>query len=145
MTDIANPIEIRGMAPLFEVFNMPAALAFYRDTLGFQVTGDSGQGDNSGWVMLERDGVCVMLNTMYDDGEEPDTPDTVRTAHHKDTCLYFSSPDVDGVYAYLKDKVAGIEPPATAPYGMRQLYMRDPDGYNICFQWPVEGSKWIEK
>lgn len=145
MTDSSNPIEVRGMAPLFEVFKMPAALVFYRDTLGFRVTGDSGQGDNSGWVMLERDGVCVMLNTMYDDGEEPDVPDPIRTAHHKDSCLYFSSPDVDAVYRYLKGKVAGIGPPTTAPYGMRQLYMRDPDGYNICFQWPVEGSEWSEK
>lgn len=139
------PIEIRGMAPLFEVFDMPVSLGFYRDTLGFKVTGDSGQGDNSGWVMLELDGVTVMLNTMYDDGLRPSEPDPVRTKNHKDTCLCFSSPDVDEVYGHLRDKVADIEEPADAPYGMRQLYLRDPDGYNICFQWPLEGSKWNEK
>lgn len=138
-------IEIRGMAPMLEVFDMPASLAFYRDILGFEVTGDSGQGDDSGWVMLERDAVTVMLNTQYEDGERPPEPDPLRTKNHSDTCLYFGSPDVDAVYEYLKDKVADIEPPSNAPYGMRQLYLRDPDGYNICFQWPVEGSEWTEK
>ena len=145
MTDRSQEIEIRSMAPLFEVFNMPTSLRFYRDTLGFKLTADSGQGDNSGWVMLRRDGVCLMLNTMYDEGDEPPEPDRMRAAHHRDTCLYFGSPDVDSVYEYLKDKIADIEPPANAPYGMRQLYLRDPDGYNICFQWPVEGSEWNEK
>jgi catechol 2,3-dioxygenase-like lactoylglutathione lyase family enzyme len=145
MTESSYKIQIRGMAPLLSVFNMPASLAFYRDILGLKVTADSGQGDDSGWVMLERDGVCVMLNTQYDDGEEPPEADPVRFVHHLDTCLYFSTPDIDAVYEYLKDKVADIEAPSNAPYGMRQLYMRDPDGYNICFQWPVEGSKWSEK
>lgn len=130
---------------MLEVFDMPASLGFYRDVLGFAVTADSGQGDDSGWVMLERDGVTVMLNTQYDDGERPAEPDPVRTKNHHDTCLYFGAPDVDRVYEYLKDKVAHIEGPEDAPYGMRQLYMRDPDGYNICFQWPVEGSVWSEK
>jgi len=30
-------IEIRGMAPLLQVFDMPASIVFYRDVLGFQV------------------------------------------------------------------------------------------------------------
>ena len=31
-----------------------------------------------------------------------------------------------------------VEPPRVAPYGMRQLYFSDPDGYGICFQWPAD-------
>ena len=40
-------IEVRGLSRLLEVFDMPTSLAFYRDKLGFRVTGDSGQGDES--------------------------------------------------------------------------------------------------
>jgi hypothetical protein len=29
-----------------------------------------------------------------------------------------------------------VQPPKVAWYGMKQLYLRDPDGYLICFQWP---------
>jgi glyoxylase I family protein len=34
-------IEIRGMAPLLQVFDMPTSLAFYRDVLGFKVESTS--------------------------------------------------------------------------------------------------------
>ncbi len=134
------PIEIREMAPLLAVFDMPTSLAFYRDKLGFRVTGDSGQGDESGWVMLELAGITIMLNTAYDDGERPPEPDAARIAAHRDICLYFGCPNVDLAYEHLRS--AGIEakPPTIAPYGMKQLYIEDPDGYGICFQWSVTGE-----
>jgi catechol 2,3-dioxygenase-like lactoylglutathione lyase family enzyme len=133
--------EIRGMAPLLQVFDMPASLTFYRDKLGFRVTGDSGKSDESGWVMLERDGVTIMLNTAYDDGERPDTPDHSRFRAHHDTCIYFGCPDVDAAYDYLKSQGIEVDPPSVAPYGMKQLYLTDPDNYNLCFQWPHESDE----
>ncbi len=131
-------IEVRGMSPLMEVFDMPTSLVFYRDKLGFRVTGDSGQGDESGWVMLELGDATIMLNTAYDDGERPDKPDPSRVAAHNDTCIYFGCPDVDGAYEHLKANGIVCDPPSIAPYGMKQLYVLDPDGYNLCFQWPVK-------
>ncbi len=131
-------IEVRGLSPLLEVFDMPTSLAFYRDKVGFRITGDSGQGDESGWVMLELGDSTIMLNTAYDDGERPDAPDPARVAAHRDTCIYFGCPDPDAAYEYLKGRGVILDSPANAPYGMRQLYLRDPDGYNLCFQWPVK-------
>ena len=131
-------IEVRGMAPLVEVWDMPTSLAFYRDKLGFRVTGDSGQGDESGWVMLELGDATIMLNTAYDDGERPDAPDAARVAAHHDTCIYFGCPDVDTAYEHLKANGIDAGPPTIAPYGMKQLYVADPDNYNLCFQWPYE-------
>ncbi len=32
-----------------------------------------------------------------------------------------------------------VEKPTIAPYGMKQLSVTDPDGYELCFQWPAEG------
>jgi len=43
------------------------------------------------------------------------------------------------VYGHLCAKGIQVEPPKVAPYGMKQLYVHDPDGYNLCFQWPVDG------
>ena len=134
-------IEVRGQSPLMEVFDMPTSLAFYRDKLGFEVTGDSGQGDESGWVMLQLGGATIMLNTAYDDGERPDQPDAARVAAHHDTCIYFGCPDVDAAYEHLKANGITCDPPAIAPYGMKQLYLTDPDNYNLCFQWPYEPAR----
>ena len=131
-------IDVRGLAPLMEVFDMPTSLAFYRDKLGFRVTGDSGQGDNSGWVMLELGDATVMLNTMFEDDSRPASVDPARFAAHHDTCIYFGCPDVDAAYDHLRTNGIDADPPSVAPYGMRQLYVLDPDGYNLCFQWPIE-------
>ena len=130
-------IEIRGLAPLIEVFDMSTSLAFYRDKLGFAVTGDSGQGDNSGWVMLQLGEAAVMLNTMYEDHDRPAAVDPARVSAHHDTCIYFGSPDVDAVYEHLRAAGIDADPPKIAPYGMKQLYVSDPDNYNLCFQWPT--------
>jgi glyoxylase I family protein len=131
-------IEIQGMSPLLSVFDMPVSLAFYRDVLGFEVIHDSGQGDNSGWVMLKAGDTTFMLNTAYDDDERPPVPDAAATAAHHDTCLYFGCPDPDAAYEYLRGKGIELGPPKIAYYGMKQLYFHDADGYNLCFQWPTK-------
>ena len=127
--------EIKSMTPLLQVFDMPRALGFYRDILGFEVAADSGNGDESSWVWLRRDEINLMLNDQYEPGHVPDAPPAERVRWHDDVCLYFGCPDVDGAYEELKEKIAGLKPPKTAPYGMRQLNFKDPDRYSICFQW----------
>lgn len=59
-------LEVRGVTTLLEVFDMPRSIAFYRDTLGFEV-----------------------------------------------------------------------EEPVVREYGMKQLWLTDPDGFRLCFQWPA--------
>ncbi len=129
-------IDIKGMTLLLSVFDMPTSLAFYRDKLGFELVHDSGQGDDSGWVMLKAgDDATIMLNTAYDDDVRPAAPDAAHIAVHRDTCIYFACPDPDAAYKYLKEKGIDLNPPEIAPYGMKQLYLNDPDGYTLCFQW----------
>lgn len=130
-------LSINGLAPLLSVFDMPTSLAFYRK-LGFAVVQDSGQGDDSGWVMLELNSVRVMLNTQFEDDDRPSEPPADRTKWHDDTCLYFGCPDVDAAYAYLGESGIAANAPEIAPYGMKQLYVSDPDNYNLCFQWPSQ-------
>ena len=40
-----------------------------------------------------------------------------------------------GAYQHLVAKGFNIDPPKVAWYGMKQLYLTDPDGYRLCFQW----------
>ena len=131
-------IEMKGLCPLIQVFNMRRSLAFYRDVLGFSIAGDSGGGDDASWVWLQRGPINLMLNDQYEPGHEPPTPPPERTKWHKDTCLYFDCPDPDATYEYLRSNGVDLDAPATAPYGMRQLYLSDPDGYGICFQCPAK-------
>jgi glyoxylase I family protein len=135
-------LELRGVCPLLQVFDMPAALAFYRDLLGFEIVEAApagAPGDSFGWVRLRHGGeTAVMLNTAYDpDDERPRQPDAARVAAHEDTVLFVGCPDVDGAYRHLREHGLEVDPPAVAHYGMKQLYLRDPDGFGLCFQWPA--------
>lgn len=132
------PIEIEGITPLIQVFNMPCSLAFYRDILGFEMISDSGNGDDSSWVWLRFNGGDLMLNDQYEPGSVPPEPPAERIRWHKDTCLYFGCQDPDAAFEYLKSKGIDLKPPKIAPYGMKQLSVTDPDNYHLCFQWPVE-------
>jgi glyoxylase I family protein len=136
-------IEIRGMAPLLQVFDMPTSIAFYRDVLGFEVvssanSGPPSQDDHFGWALLRLNGVELMLNTAYEDDARPPAPDPARITAHDDTVIYFGCPDVDAAYAYLRERGVNVKAPTIAPYGMKQLYVADPDGFNLCFQWPTK-------
>lgn len=130
-------IAVRGICPLLQVFDMPVSLHFYRDLLGFAEVQKSGVGDDVGWAWVRNGDAGIMLNTAYDRGKRPRGPDLARMAAHEDTCLYMGCADLDGLHAYLQSVGVKVQPPRVAPYGMRQLYLRDPDGYNLCFQWAV--------
>jgi len=132
-------IEIRGMALLLQVFDMPTSIAFYRDVLGFEVVNTSKpRGEHFDWTLLKLNGVELMLNTAYEEDARPPAPDLGRRAADDDTCLYFGCPDIDGAYAQLQERGVDAKEPKIAPYGMKQLYMSDPDGYNLCFQWAAK-------
>ena len=128
---------ITGMTPLIQVFNMPRSLKFYRDILGFELVSDSGNGDESSWVWLRLNGVDLMLNDQYEPGHVPSECPPERIKWHRDTCLYFGCPDPDAAYEYLTANGIELSPPKAAPYGMKQLYFCDPDGFGICFQCPI--------
>jgi glyoxylase I family protein len=129
-------IELRGVCTLLQVFDMPTAVRFYRDVLGFEVVQTSPrEGDQFDWGLLRRNAVHVMLNTAYEQDHRPAAPDAQRKIAHGDTCLYFSCPDVDAAYRHLQSRGIEVDEPKVAPYGMKQLYVRDPDGYALCFQW----------
>lgn len=136
-SSIIGMIKIDSLTPLIQVFDMPTSLRFYRDVLGFDVVSDSGNGDKLSWVWLRLNGCDLMLNDQYEPGNVPDAPPIERTKWHGDTCMYFGCPKVDAVYEYLEALNIECSPPSVAQYGMKQLYVHDPDGYNLCFQQPV--------
>jgi glyoxylase I family protein len=133
-------IDVRGIAPLLQVFDMPTSIAFYCERLGFEIVATSRPGPVFGWALLRLNGLELMLNTAYEDDSRPAAPDPARIAAHGDTGIYFGCPDVDGAYAHLREKGVDAKPPRVAPYGMKQLYVTDPDGYELCFQWSTNGQ-----
>ena len=122
--------------PLLQVFDMSASLAFYCDVLGFHVVQ---QTDHEWWAMLRLGEAELMLNTAYEQDERPPAPDPARVRGHQDVSLYFEHADLDGLYAHLRTHGCDVTPPAATSYGLRQLNVKDPDGYELCFTAPLAG------
>jgi glyoxylase I family protein len=123
------PFDVEELTPLLEVFDLPASLAFYRDILGFSLL----SGDDQWWCIIGLGETRIMLNTAYEHDERPPAPDPARVRGHGDISLYFSTPDPDRVYAELREKGCTISEPTTTDYGMRQVSLKDPDGYRLFF------------
>lgn len=142
--EISMSIEIQGLTPLLSVFDMCRALAFYRDLLGCSVIQTSpslsSNSDHVNWVMLRLGDATFMLNTAYDPEDQPSAPEPARFAGHRDTTLYFHCPRVDDAYRELRERGLEIPAPSIAPYGMKQLYISDPDENGLCFQWPASSN-----
>lgn len=138
-------LDVRGVTTLLGVYDMPASIRFYRDVLGFEMVSHSphrgGDPDRFHWCWLRLGGADLMLNTMYEfDEERPAAPDAEKEAAHQDTTLYLACPDVDAAYEELRARGIPVEKPHVAPYGMKQMGLRDPDGYGICFQWEAKAG-----
>jgi glyoxylase I family protein len=130
-------IHLEGIAPLLQVYDMPTSLKFYRDILGFNVVQSSGEGDDVDWVLLKLNNIELMLNTAYEKPNRPASPDLKRYAAHKDMILYFGCPDTDATYSYLVSKGIDISKPEITGYGWKALNLVDPDGYHLCFHYPI--------
>ena len=128
-------INMRGLCPLIQVFDMDNSLHFYCELLGFEIVEKAAGG---GWAWLRHGNAELMLNTAYDEGERPEKPDPARLFGHQDTSLFIGCPDVDSAYEYLHAKGVNVSKPKVAWYGMKQIYLKDPDGFGICFQWKAE-------
>ena len=128
-------IDVQGMVPLIQVFDMPASVHFYCDILGFQiVTSDGKPAPHFDWVWLRLNDADIMLNTAYESDRRPSSPTASRVAAHRDTSFYFGCSGLDRVFAYLREQGVAAKAPRFVSYGMNQLYVTDPDGYVLCFQ-----------
>ncbi|HJV42160.1 VOC family protein [Caulobacter sp.] len=132
---------MRGLTPYFEVFDMNASLAFYRDQLGFEVLFASpevqtAEGRFSHFVHLARDGAELMLNTAYDSNERPAQRSEPRWQGCRHTALYIACDDVVGMQAEITAKGLNAPTPATTGYGFLAFSISDPDGHGVVFQQP---------
>ncbi|HWB52890.1 MAG TPA: VOC family protein [Tepidisphaeraceae bacterium] len=128
-----NRSVVRELVPLLFVGDIEASLAFYHERLGFDVVATWKPNNQLAWCRLERDGSAIMLQQA----EEEDGPATGR-GHGVN--FYFNCDDVDLFYREVIERGLMAKAPTIAHYGERQLHLRDPDGYELCFQSPAKSA-----
>ena len=111
------------------------SLAFYRDTLGFEVRGDVGHGGMR-WITVgpaNQPGTSIVLH-QPGAGPGPVTDDERRTivemmAKGSYGCIILATTDLDGAFERLQARGAEVvQEPTEQPYGVRDCAFRDPAG-----------------
>jgi len=135
-----DSFKLYGIAPLLYVYDMPTSLAFYRDKLGFKINlqSEPEAGDDCNFVYLKMDEIELMLNTQYEKKNRPKVPDTDRIKTHSDTVLYFGCADIDGLHKKFTATGLIIKEPVITQYNFKAINFPDPDGYGLCFHWPIK-------
>jgi uncharacterized glyoxalase superfamily protein PhnB len=117
-----------------------AALAFYRDTLGFEVRSEV---EYSGmrWIVVgpanQPSTSIVLYPPAADPGVTEDERRTIAEMMAKGTfaSINLATPDLDGTFERLQASDAEvIQEPIDQPYGVRDCAFRDPAGNLIRIQ-----------
>jgi uncharacterized glyoxalase superfamily protein PhnB len=111
-----------------------ASLAFYRDTLGFEVRNDVGTGTMR-WITVgpaDQPGTSIVLNPpAANPGITADERRTIAEMMAKGTyaMLLLATKDLDGTFERLQASgVEVVQEPTEQPYGIRDCAVRDPAG-----------------
>ena len=111
-----------------------ASLAFYRDTLGFEVRGDVGYGGMR-WITVgpaDQPGTSIVLEPpAADPAVTDDERRTIAEMMAKGSYarIILATTDLDGAFARLRASGADVvQEPTEQPYGVRDCAFRDPAG-----------------
>lgn len=116
-----------------------AALAFYRDLLGFEVRGDVGEGSMR-WITVGPVGQPDASVVLHPPGVDADlTEDERRTifgmmAKGTYASIVLATPDLDAVFDRLQAAADVVQEPIKQPWGVRDCAFRDPAGNLIRIQ-----------
>jgi catechol 2,3-dioxygenase-like lactoylglutathione lyase family enzyme len=118
-----------------------ASLAFYRDTLGFEVRNDVGYGGMR-WIVVgpaDQPGTSIVLEPPAPDGcgktDEEVRAITEMMAKGTYAGINLATTDVDGTFEKLAARgVEIVQEPTDQPYGVRDCAVRDPAGNLIRIQ-----------
>jgi len=129
--------RITGVAAFFLVADVVRAAEYYRDRLGFSIVGYFFE-EPPVFAMVGRDDQIIMLSLMTA-GRRGGS-----NRNYKDDALdaYLWVDDVDALHGEFRQRQADIiSPPQLRVYGMKELEVRDLDGYVLCFGQDLSPSK----
>ena len=111
-----------------------ASLAFYRDTLGFEVRNDVAYGGMH-WITVGPAGQPGTSIVLHPPGADPGVTDDERRtilemmAKGNYAAIILATADLDGTFARLQVSDAEVvQEPTEQPYGVRDCAFRDPAG-----------------
>jgi uncharacterized glyoxalase superfamily protein PhnB len=126
------PATIHQLVPLYFAEDIANSVAFYQHRLGFEMTAKWEPDCKLAWCRLARGGAAVMLQQACPEEDGP------AEGRGRGVVFYFNCDDANAFHADLTSRGLAVAPPQAAFHGMNQVSLKDPDGYELCFQSPVK-------
>jgi catechol 2,3-dioxygenase-like lactoylglutathione lyase family enzyme len=121
--------KVTGIAPQFLVDDLDAAIAYYRDRLGFELDFCY----ESFYASVSRDGFAIHLKCA------PKTlADRAHRKQNEHLDVYIGVIGATSLHDELSSRGAIITKPLKErPWACRDFYVEDLDGYILCFSEPT--------
>ena len=117
--------QITGIAPQLLVDNLDRAIAYYRDSLGFELDFQY----ESFYASVTRDGFAIHLKQA-----EKLVADRAHRKQHEHLDAYIAVSNIRDLFRELQTRGADvIRPLKEEPWACIDFYVEDPDGYILCF------------
>jgi len=113
--------------PLLLVADINRSRDFYCDGLGFEITKKWEPEGHLTWCWLQHGGAGLMLQRAGADHASGGT-------RGKGVTFYFICEDAEAIYLEISARGMKASKPTVAFYGMKQTFISDPDGYELCFE-----------
>ncbi|MFD4439506.1 VOC family protein [Nocardia sp. NPDC058519] len=117
-----------------------AALAFYRDALGFEVRNDVGY-NGMRWITVGPAGQPDTSIVLHPPAADPGITDEERRvisemmAKGTYAAINLATEDLDGLFEKLQEgEIEVVQEPTDQPYGVRDCAFRDPAGNMVRIQ-----------
>ncbi len=119
------PSRLTSLAPQFLVDDLDGAIAYYRDALGFSF----GEPWGGFYAIGSRDGLELHLK---------EAPKLRGEREHRRSHEHLDAyAGVDGIEAFYEECLARgakiVKPLASRPWGTKDFYVEDPEGYIVGF------------
>ena len=118
------------ITPILIVDEIEPSLKFWVDKLGFEKTVEVPEGDKLGFVILQKDGTEIMLQSR--ESVKKDAAGASDAVLELSSSLYIEVDD----FGEALERVKGAEvlvPERVTFYGMREIFVREPGRHVVGF------------
>lgn len=130
-------MKLLKSTPVLVVREIESSLPFWTQRLGFEKTVEVPHGSRLGFVILEKDGLELMLQTLESAQADVDAlKDRIREGL---VSLFHEVESLDPVLQSLEGVPLLLGPRETF-YGMREVVVADPAGHLHCFAEKISES-----
>ena len=132
----SHHLAYESVAPVLIVEKVEPTRDFFRDRLGFTQTAVVPHGSGLGFVMLQKDGVTVMVQShdslIEDVGHDAARAVNETVSGRGAVGLFITVSDVEMLVPQVADADV-IVPLRKTFYGMHEIMIREPGGHAVTF------------